>query len=141
MMISRFVLGLIGVISATASAELYINGIDVTGMTNQKLDQVSIQIDGAGNIFIQAPQYHVEEQVTYHPVSGADPRPEHPMHLPPVEMSPLLELDDDPVEMASSGEDEESSASLEKPKEMKQPPEKPAGNMPQLIQKQGDKAL
>lgn len=44
------------------SPKLFLNGVDITGVTDQEFEGTTVKIDSAGNIFIDAPQYKVEVQ-------------------------------------------------------------------------------
>lgn len=48
--------------SATAAAgSVYLNGVRIDGVTNQKFEKVSVRIDESGNVFIDAPGYNVRQ--------------------------------------------------------------------------------
>ncbi|MFK7872631.1 MAG: hypothetical protein AB8C84_05595 [Oligoflexales bacterium] len=63
------------------SQQLYLNGTDITGSTNQDLKQVDVHIDDKGHIFIAAPHYTVVEQASYLPLG--EYKGKHPQHTPP----------------------------------------------------------
>jgi hypothetical protein len=49
---------------AAASAfagSVYLNGVRIDGVTNQKFDKVNVRIDEQGNLFIEAPGYNVRQ--------------------------------------------------------------------------------
>jgi hypothetical protein len=47
-------------LSATAAAgSVYLNGTKIDGVTNQKFEKVTVNIDGDGNVLIDAPGYNV----------------------------------------------------------------------------------
>lgn len=64
-------------LSATAVAQdtkIFLNGVDITGVTNQEFENATIKIDNQGNVIIDAPQYKVEVQDddgTTQPAPGA----------------------------------------------------------------------
>jgi hypothetical protein len=46
--------------SATAAAgSVYLNGVKIDGVTHQKFEKVTVNIDGDGNVLIDAPGYNV----------------------------------------------------------------------------------
>ncbi len=47
---------------------IYLNGENISAVRDQELDNVHVRIDKAGNIFIDAPQYEVTTQDSYHPL-------------------------------------------------------------------------
>lgn len=49
---------------------IFLNGIDVSGAKHQLLENVTVRIDGTGQIFIEAPHYEVNEESTYIPLSS-----------------------------------------------------------------------
>ena len=48
---------------------IFLNGTNVSGAKNQFLENVTLQIDKDGNIYIEAPHYHVQEESTFIPLS------------------------------------------------------------------------
>src|SRR5438128_9538169 len=49
-------------LSAPALAgSVYLNGVRIDGVTNQRFDKVNVHIDEAGNLFIDAPGYSVRQ--------------------------------------------------------------------------------
>jgi hypothetical protein len=48
---------------------LFLNGVDISSARNQSLQNVDVMINEAGDIFITAPQYQVNEEDTYIPLS------------------------------------------------------------------------
>lgn len=48
---------------------IFLNGIDISGAKHQILENVTVRIDGQGQIFIEAPHYEVNEESTYIPLS------------------------------------------------------------------------
>ena len=49
---------------------VFLNGVDISGAKHQVLEDVSVRIDGSGQIFIEAPHYEVSEESTYIPLSS-----------------------------------------------------------------------
>ncbi|WP_159455744.1 hypothetical protein [Pseudobacteriovorax antillogorgiicola] len=49
---------------------IFLNGIDISSAKHQTLENVTIRIDGQGNIYIEAPHYEVNEESTYIPLSS-----------------------------------------------------------------------
>lgn len=49
---------------------IFVNGIDISSARHQEINNVTIRIDGEGNIFIIAPHYQVNEESTYIPLSS-----------------------------------------------------------------------
>lgn len=47
---------------------IYLNGENISSVRNQDLENVNIQIDKNGNIYIDAPQYQVSVEQSYHPL-------------------------------------------------------------------------
>ncbi len=48
---------------------VFLNGIDISSAKHQILENVTVRIDGQGQIFIEAPHYEVNEESTYIPLS------------------------------------------------------------------------
>ena len=63
------------VLSSTLSApsllarNIYLNGKDISSAKNQIMENVTLQIDRYGNIYIEAPHYEVLEENTFIPLS------------------------------------------------------------------------
>jgi hypothetical protein len=47
---------------------IYLNGENISSVRNQDLENVHVQIDPNGNIYIDAPQYEVNTEQSYHPL-------------------------------------------------------------------------
>jgi hypothetical protein len=47
---------------------VYLNGVNVVGLHNQSMKGVNIRFDENGNVFIDAPQYEVQYDTSYHPL-------------------------------------------------------------------------
>lgn len=46
-------------VPAAAAANVYLNGVDITGVTNQTFEKATVHIDSDGNVRISAPGYAV----------------------------------------------------------------------------------
>jgi hypothetical protein len=44
-----------------SAAEVYLNGVRITGLTNQKLQNASVELDANGDVRISAPDYKIRE--------------------------------------------------------------------------------
>lgn len=83
--------------------EIFLNGSNISGSRNQTLKNVTLKIDGEGNIFIEAPHYQVNQENTFIPLSQwqkpkASPQHNTPGKIPdtqskltPVERLPTLQ--------------------------------------------------
>lgn len=59
--------------SAQAVAgSLYLNGVNIDGVTNQKFEKCTVRIDEKGNVFIEAPGYQVKAVEGGKPKAGDD---------------------------------------------------------------------
>lgn len=47
---------------------IYLNGENISSIRNQELEGVKVNIDKSGNIYIDAPQYEVSSEQSYHPL-------------------------------------------------------------------------
>ncbi|WP_397601875.1 hypothetical protein [Silvanigrella sp.] len=47
---------------------IYLNGVNINSIKNQELENVNINIDGNGNIYIDAPHYEIGVEQSYHPL-------------------------------------------------------------------------
>lgn len=63
------VIGYSSFASDANARNVYLNGIDISGVQSQELESVNIHINEKGDIFIIAPQYNVNEENTYLPLS------------------------------------------------------------------------
>jgi hypothetical protein len=59
---------------AFAAGSVYLNGVRIDGVTNQKFDKVNVRIDEQGNVHIDAPGYNVR-QIEGGPGDTPPPRP------------------------------------------------------------------
>ncbi|RDB37233.1 MAG: hypothetical protein DCC88_00980 [Spirobacillus cienkowskii] len=51
---------------------IYLNGVNITSVRNQELENVNIHIDNNGNIYIEAPQYEVGTEQSFHPLMPSE---------------------------------------------------------------------
>ncbi len=71
MPLTRFIVFSLLAISGSAMAgSVYLNGVKIDGVTNQKFDKATVRIDEKGNVLIEAPGYAVK-QLEGAPVEGA----------------------------------------------------------------------
>jgi hypothetical protein len=66
---------------------VYLNGTDISSAKNQKLRNVTVQIDAQGNVYIEAAHYQVHDESAYLPLSSYMqniPQPQNtaPLSLP-----------------------------------------------------------
>ena len=47
--------------SASSAAEVFVNGVNVEGLSNQTFEKVTVRLDEAGNVYIEAPGYNVKK--------------------------------------------------------------------------------
>lgn len=66
-----------------AAGSVYLNGVNIDGLTNQTFDKCSVRIDEHGNIFIEAPGYSVKS-VQGEPAPAPPPRARSAALEPPV---------------------------------------------------------
>ncbi|MBK7859584.1 MAG: hypothetical protein IPJ65_13390 [Archangiaceae bacterium] len=58
----RFLAAVLVMVSGSALAgSVYLNGVRIDGVTNQKFDKVNVAIDDQGNVLIEAPGYNVRQ--------------------------------------------------------------------------------
>ncbi|MBR4986112.1 MAG: hypothetical protein IKY83_10285 [Proteobacteria bacterium] len=55
---------------ADASPYVYLNGVDITGTTNQTFVNVTVQFDALGNVIMTAPHYHLMNTDKNHQANG-----------------------------------------------------------------------
>ena len=77
----------LGFASTLLGRNVFLNGVDVTSARHQNLENVTIRIDGQGNIFIIAPHYQVNEESTYIPLSSWKHKPSAPENRKPGPLS------------------------------------------------------
>jgi hypothetical protein len=58
---SLFAAALLFASNVLAAGSVYLNGVRIDGVTNQKFDKVNVRIDEQGNVFIDAPGYNVRQ--------------------------------------------------------------------------------
>jgi hypothetical protein len=49
----------LGISASAAAGSVYLNGVKIDGVTNQKFEKATVRIDGDGNVLIDAPGYNV----------------------------------------------------------------------------------
>lgn len=57
---SSYLLAVLFLAGTAQAAGVYLNGVSIDGVTNQKFDKVSVRIDEQGNVHIDAPGYAVK---------------------------------------------------------------------------------
>lgn len=57
----RAVLSLLMVGAPVHAGSVYLNGVKIDGVTNQKFDKATVRIDDKGNVLIEAPGYAVKQ--------------------------------------------------------------------------------
>jgi hypothetical protein len=92
--------------SNTNSARvIYLNGVDISSAKNQSLEQVNVRIDSRGQIYIEAPQYEVQQESTFVPLSRqTPPHANLPVHRPPGPLNNEVEVPASKQELASPAE-------------------------------------
>lgn len=66
-----FIALILTLVSGTLLARnIYVNGVDISGATNQNLRKVDLHINSRGDIYIRAPHYQVHEENSYIPLSS-----------------------------------------------------------------------
>ncbi len=51
---------------------IYLNGVNISSVKNQELENVNIHIDNNGNIYIDAPHYEIGVEQSYHPLMPSE---------------------------------------------------------------------
>jgi hypothetical protein len=57
----KFIIALCALSFTASAAEVYINGVNVDGLTNQTFEKVTVKLDDKGNVQIDAPGYAVKK--------------------------------------------------------------------------------
>ena len=114
---------------------IFLNGVDISSTRGQLLENVTIQIDDKGDLFINAPNYVVQEEENYVPLARGQQTKqwEMPEHKPPMAMQShkkTAESDDDTKREAPA----EAKAAMDKP-----PMEKPLIDKPAMDKLPTDK--
>ena len=55
------VLSLLLLSGSALAGSVYLNGVKIDGVTNQKFDKATVRIDDKGNVLIEAPGYAVKQ--------------------------------------------------------------------------------
>lgn len=69
-LLTALVLGALLAASPAEAGSVYLNNVNIDGVTSQKFEKVNVRIDEKGNVFIDAPGYQVRA------VEGAPPKEE-----------------------------------------------------------------
>lgn len=114
--------------------EVFLNGSNISGSRNQTLKNVTLKIDGEGNIYVEAPHYQVNQENTFIPLSRWQKPKVSPQHntpgkipdtqskLTPVERLPTLqEQEDKTIKADASSADRAQVVQSAQPVEMEQP--------------------
>ena len=51
---------------------IYLNGVNISSVKNQELENVNIHIDNNGNVYIDAPHYEIGVEQSYHPLMPSE---------------------------------------------------------------------
>ncbi|APJ04720.1 hypothetical protein [Silvanigrella aquatica] len=51
---------------------IYLNGVNISSVKNQELENVNLHIDNNGNIYIDAPHYEIGVEQSYHPLMPSE---------------------------------------------------------------------
>lgn len=98
---------------------IFLNGIDISSAKNQVMSGVTVRIDSRGSIYIEAPQYEVQQESTFLPLSRqTPPHPQIPVHRAPGSLPNTVTPEDPKQGLAlpvDSG-DTMGQAEAEKPK-------------------------
>ena len=90
---------------AASARIIYLNGVDISSAKNQSLEQVNIRIDAQGNVYVEAPQYEVQQESTFVPLSRQmPPHPNLPEHKAPGPLTRQVEMPASKQELASPPE-------------------------------------
>lgn len=103
-----FTVSLVGSVplsAATAARVIYLNGVDISSAKNQTLEQVNVRIDAQGNVYVEAPQYEVQQESTFVPLSRQmPPHPNLPEHKAPGPLTQRVDVPATKQELASPPE-------------------------------------
>ncbi|MDQ3234613.1 MAG: hypothetical protein M3Q07_22645 [Pseudobdellovibrionaceae bacterium] len=92
-------------VSSSTARVIYLNGADISSAKNQSLEQVNVRIDGRGNVYIEAPQYEVQQESTFVPLSRQTPaHPNLPVHRSPGPLPNEVEMPASKGDLASPAE-------------------------------------
>lgn len=82
-----------GLAAKSTGRSVYLNGIDISSAKNQALSQVNVRIDAQGNIYIEAPQYEVQQETSFVPLGRSSPSNNGtPEHKPPGPLPSKVEV-------------------------------------------------
>jgi hypothetical protein len=109
--------------AANAEARsVFLNGTDISSAKNQKLRNVTVQIDAQGNVYIEAAHYQVHDESAYLPLSSYMQNIPQPQNTAPLT---LPGHDGKPVHL-------EKNAQLNLDKSGSKLPPSTAGSMPEM---------
>lgn len=92
-------------VSSSTARVIYLNGADISSAKNQSLEQVNVRIDARGNVYIEAPQYEVQQESTFVPLSRqTPPHPNLPVHRTPGALPNEVEMPASKQGLASPAE-------------------------------------
>ncbi|MCP4807905.1 MAG: hypothetical protein GY913_24850 [Proteobacteria bacterium] len=86
---------LLAALSTANAGNVYINGVNATGLTNFELQDVDVRLDADGDVYIDAPRYSIEVQAVPDPVAPITEPVTEPV------ADPVLETPEDPVPVAA----------------------------------------
>lgn len=97
-------------VGGSAARSIYLNGTDISSARSQELKGVDLVINEKGDVFIIAPQYQVNEEDSYIPLSkyvqglnGPKHQPMQPMQkVPPAPVMPMAREDTAPEQAVPS---------------------------------------
>lgn len=82
---SSFFASIVSIFSYASDAlarNIFLNGIDISNVQSQDLEDVNIHINEKGDLFIIAPHYNVNEENTYVPLSQHKAKQTKKSHSP-----------------------------------------------------------
>jgi hypothetical protein len=129
--------------SPALARSVYLNGVDISSARNQELKNVAITINEHGDVFISGPQYQIQEQDSYIPLSAVVSQPaaktagiEHkaPTEITKSQAESMLPPSSAPAE---AGELKELSAKAGEPLEPTEPATAPVA----ILEKPGDEKV
>lgn len=114
------VTALLAALSTANAGNVYINGVNATGLTNFELQDVDVRLDANGDVYIDAPRYSIEVQSAPDPVApAAEPEP---VSAPVVETTAVEPVAEPPAEPAVEPV-ESTTPAIDAPAAISAPPE------------------
>ncbi len=107
--VTLFLLNLFMFAPSLWAREIFLNGSNISGSRNQTLKNVTLKIDGEGNIYIEAPHYQVNQENTFIPLSRWQKPKASPQHNTPGKI-PDTQSKLTPVERLSTLQEQEDKA-------------------------------